>query len=355
MMDLFPLDFRASRERFRARVGDLDGALHSLPIASSHGPVTDDLSVDIGVLGELSAPKKIVHVAGVHGVEAFAGSAVQSAILQDMPTVPSDTAVVFVHCFNPWGMSNLRRNNQHNVDLNRNCVLPPHERAGAPAGYDRVRDLISPATTPAFSTFALRAVLSISLHGFSSVKQAIAGGQFIDAKGLFYGGSELEQELVVFREWLSASLSETEHLVVIDLHTGLGSFGQETLLVECARHSQQYERIVELFGAEKVQAPDTDGGIAYSSTGELCNLFMSCFPSMRVDCVVQEFGTYHALQVLHAMVVENTDYRQGRVGPTSPGGQKLKETFCPDSPRWRQEVVARGQALLSKVLGSLSR
>jgi hypothetical protein len=313
------------------------------------------LSIDIAVFGERSAPKKILHIAGVHGVEGFAGSAVQSAILDEMPALPSDTAVVFVHCFNPWGMSNLRRANGHNVDLNRNCVLPPLERKGAPAGYEMVLDLINPATTPPFSTFALRAVLAITLNGFSTLKQAVTGGQFVDPQGLYYGGDDLQQELVVCKEWLSRNLSETERLVVIDLHTGLGSFGQETLLIEYSRDSEEYRRIAQLFGAERVHAPDTTGGITYSSTGALCFLFSECFPSMQIDYVLQEFGTYHPLQVLHALVAENAEYQRGCAGPASQVGRKLKEVFCPDSLRWREQVVEKGRALFAAALRSLSQ
>lgn len=76
---------------------------------------------------------------------------------------------------------------------------------------------------------------------------------------------------------------------------------------------------------------------------------------MRIDYVVQEFGTYHALQVLHALVAENVEHHQGRSGPTSRVGQKLKAAFCPDSSRWREQVVRKGQALFAEALCSLAR
>ncbi len=329
--------------------------MHSEPVTSSSRHVSRDLSIDIAVFGEYSAPKKILHIAGVHGIEAFTGSAIQFAILSEMQELPSDTAVVFVHCLNPWGMSNLRRTNERNVDLNRNFVLQPFERAGAPVGYELVRDLIAPATTPLFSSFALRAVLAITAHGFSSLKQAVTGGQFIEPQGLYFGGEELQQELCILRAWFSEHSSATEHLIVVDVHTGLGSFAEETLLIEYPTGSEEHRRIGEIFGAERVHAPDAARSINYSATGALCHLFPSCFPTMRIDYVVQEFGTYHALQVLHALVAENVEHHQGRSGPTSRVGQKLKAAFCPDSPRWREQVVRKGQALFAEALCSLAR
>lgn len=355
MVDLFPADFLASRRRFVDTVTKLGGKLHSEPVMSSDGGRAWDLSMDIAVFGEYSAPKKIIHIAGVHGVEAFTGAAVQFAILGKMPVLPSDTAVVFLHCFNPWGMSNLRRTNEGNVDLNRNCVLPPLERTGAPTGYELVRDLITPRAAPSFSTFALRAVVAIAGQGFSALKQAVTGGQFVEPCGIFFGGAELQQELLVVRRWLSETLPATEHLIVIDVHTGLGSFAQETLLIEYPSGSEEHRRIVELFGAQRVHAPAAAGSINYSATGALCHLFPSCFPGIRVDYVLQEFGTYHALQVLHALVAENVEYHHGRTGPSSRIGQKLKEVFCPNSLRWREQVVEKGQALFEAAVCSLAR
>jgi hypothetical protein len=208
---------------------------------------------------------------------------------------------------------------------------------------------------PLFSTFALRAVLAITAHGFSSLKQAVTGGQFIESQGLYFGGAELQQEVALLRAWFSQYLSATEHLLVVDVHTGLGSFGEETLLIEYPTGSEEHRRISEIFGAERVHAPDVARSINYTATGALCHLFPSCFPAMRIDCVVQEFGTYHALQVLHALVAENVEHHHGRAGPMSRVGQKLKEAFCPNSPRWRAQVVEKGRALFAEALCSLAR
>jgi len=352
--ELFPPDYESSRTRFRDVVQSLGGEIHSQRLTNADGDSTGALNIDIALLGERNAPRKVVHLAGVHGVEGFAGSAVQSAILSEFPHLPSGLAVVLVHCFNPWGMSNLRRANQNNVDLNRNCVLPPHERVGAPAGYEQVRDLISPRVVQSFPSFALRAVTAIALHGFSALKQAITGGQFVDPSGLWYGGDRMQPEIDLWRQWIAHNLRDTEHLVVLDLHTGLGAYGEETLLIEYSRESDEYRRIVSLFGPERVQAPDTAGAINYSCSGALCHLFPDALPATQVDYVVQEFGTYHALQVLHALISENTEHQHGRAGPGSSVARKLKEAFCPESHQWRQGVVDKGRALFTTTLHRLS-
>jgi hypothetical protein len=150
------------------------------------------------------------------------------------------------------------------------------------------------------------------------------------------------------------NLHGTEHLVVLDLHTGLGSFGEETLLLEYSRDSEEYRRIVSLFGSERVQAPDSTGAINYSCSGALCYLFPEALPTTQVDYVVQEFGTYHALQVLHALISENVEHLRGRAGRHSVVGRKLKEAFCPESHQWRHGVVQKGRELFTTTLRRLS-
>lgn len=76
------------------------------------------------------------------GVEGFANSAIQCELLA-RPT-RADVTVVVVHAVNPSGMAWWRRQNENNVDLNRNCwwdfaVAPPNP------GYAEVHDLLMPA------------------------------------------------------------------------------------------------------------------------------------------------------------------------------------------------------------------
>jgi hypothetical protein len=61
----------------------------------------------------------VVHVSGTHGVEGYAGSAVQAAALHQLSlqakevlTDASLPTLVFVHVLNPYGMKNNRRVNE---------------------------------------------------------------------------------------------------------------------------------------------------------------------------------------------------------------------------------------------------
>ena len=61
-------------------------------------------------------------ISGTHGVEGFAGSALQVGLLDEgiQNELSPESAVLMIHAINPYGMAHLRRFNEDNVDLNRN-------------------------------------------------------------------------------------------------------------------------------------------------------------------------------------------------------------------------------------------
>ena len=75
------------------------------------------------------APPTLVHLSGTHGVEAYAGSAVQLALLERWAAEPSSAPsargvrVVLVHVLNPFGFYCSRRWNEQGADLNRNMLV----------------------------------------------------------------------------------------------------------------------------------------------------------------------------------------------------------------------------------------
>lgn len=101
----------------------------------------------------------LAHQSGVHGVEGFFGSAVQTAALRGiadglLPHLlpgPRDM-VLFVHGVNPFGMAMGRRYNELGVDLNRAAIDQDAFRqliaAGVPSTYRAVYDIANPDYLP---------------------------------------------------------------------------------------------------------------------------------------------------------------------------------------------------------------
>jgi hypothetical protein len=84
------------------------------------------------------------------------------------------------------------------------------------------------------------------LNGYSATQQALAGGQYYDDSGiaslilhcfkficlgLFYGGSELQQSYDIILDFFCKNLMiGIEHFIHIDVHTGLGKSGHDSLI-----------------------------------------------------------------------------------------------------------------------------
>ena len=135
--DYYPATYSDGRGRFLSAC--LDAGLSVASYRNPHsGPQGEALFADATLVGRADAENVVVVTSSTHGVEGFAGSGIQVGLLRD-PRAPRplpDTALLLIHTINPYGMAWLRRENEDNVDLNRNFV--DHEGGNYPEN-DSVR------------------------------------------------------------------------------------------------------------------------------------------------------------------------------------------------------------------------
>jgi hypothetical protein len=339
----FSSDYRHARSRFREAVSHAGGRLIVLPIAAK-GPGGDELSIDVGWFGVANPTRAFVHVSGVHGVEGFAGAAIQLQWLESgLTPLREPCAVVIFHVVNPYGMAWLRRANEHNVDLNRNC-LPSRERyKDAPDGYEAVRNFLNPPAGSGADWFRLKALQLIWRFGLPTLKQTIAGGQYVDPTGLFFGGTSLEEGPRRVQDLVGERLGAVTQLIGIDVHTGLGAFGADALLVDEAAGAPGFEAVRATFGNSVAQL-DPHRSSVYRATGLFGSLFRDALPQADVQFVVQEFGTYGTFRVLRALRSENRRFHQSGGASTS----ELLDVFVPRNRSWRRAVLSGGRAAIGE-------
>lgn len=344
----FSDNYAEARQRFRRASQTAGGRLESLTLAAL-GPNDLPLTIDIAWLGASLPKNVIVHQSGVHGVEGFAGSAIQLRLLAETPVIRDDTALILVHILNPYGMSWLRRANERNVDLNRNCLAEGESWRGAAEGYRKLNKLINPASPPKFDFFTFRAMVSIFRCGFSALKQAVALGQYDYPHGLFYGGDKLEQGLVLYKKWVAQRLRPGTRILIIDVHTGLGKWGQETLFMESPSCVQKRQQLNQLW-SKPIKHADWGNSPGYKIRGSLFNLFVDYFSQGNGVYLVQELGTYSALKVIHALREENRCHLFSEIYSNHPAKLKLKNVMCPSSESWRRQILHDGTELVQKGL-----
>ena len=332
-MSPFSQDCAEARARF-LRAARAAGAELAVLDLEAKGPRGENLAIDIAWFGATHPRTVLVHCCGVHGIEAFAGSAVQLEWLsRGEPAAAKDAAIVLVHVANPYGMAWLRRVNENNVDLNRNVLAAGEKYSGAPPLYRKIERFLNPQTPPSRDPFYPRAAALIARYGLKRLTEAIAAGQYEYPRGLFYGGDRLEEGPQKLLDFLRERLEAAEALTAVDLHTGLGPWAQETLL----EHTSEGRA-------------ESRPGAAYPVRGAFGMLFPLAAPQARVRYVLQEIGTYRPVRVLRALREENRWAQFGTGAADHPSKAGLREVFSPEDPAWREEAVKMGTALIRRVL-----
>jgi hypothetical protein len=337
----FSAGYGEARSRLRSEARRAGASLHALPLAAA-GPAQEELTIDIAWLGERDAARVLLHTSGIHGVEAFAGSAIQLALLDTPLDLPPGTALVLAHVLNPFGMAWLRRANENNVDLNRNFLGEGEAYAGAPPLYAALDAMLNPRSPPRRDGFAGRAILAILRHGYPAVKQAVAQGQYDYPQGLFYGGARLEEGPRRYMAWLHEHLRAARTVLAVDVHTGLGRRGEDALLAEPGY--QAPPALAAQLGGTLLDAA-ADDGRSYVVRGGLGPGVARALPHARLHALVQEFGTDPVLKVIGALRQENRWHFHGGGTLDHPAKRALLDALRPDDARWREAVVARGVAV----------
>ena len=273
----FSADYVTARTRFRNAVKKVGGRLTALQL-DAKGPKGEDLTIDIAWFGAEKPKRVLVHSSGLHGVEAFAGSAIQLQWLDEgISSISEDSALVLVHVLNPFGMAWLRRFNENSVDLNRNFLGAGETYEGAPEGYDLLDPFLNPPSPPGWDLYYARAGWLIARHGMSTLKQVIAGGQYEYPKGLFFGGSKLEEGPRKVQEFVRERLESAKHVVVVDVHTGLGPFAYDTLFVHAGDEGSEIYQVMKRTFGERVASLDPDRGPGYRIKGAYDTMYPRVF------------------------------------------------------------------------------
>ena len=185
--------------------------------------------------------------------------------------------------------------------------------------------------------------MAINRYGMDSLREAIPTGQNYNLKGLFCCGSQIEQGPDLYMKWLQDSLSSLTHLLVIDVHTGLGKRGQESLFHKSSATNSAL--LSQRLQKQLMTDYETEGAMAYAFKGGHVEAYRQLATHCRIDFITQEFGTYSNLYVLQALRDENRAHHFGQMDVNSIAKQRLMEAFNPDNPDWQAKILEDGVSL----------
>lgn len=317
----------------------------------------------------------VIHTSGCHGVEGFAGSAVQIAYLQhlldtnyfDNTTTSikgTKPTIILVHALNPYGMAHNRRFNENNVDLNRNALTDNEwkeilqERDINIASYEKFdKSMFNPPRAPkwidAYYIF-VKSIVAIVMYGFVNMKRSIVAGQYHNPRGIFYGGNELESSHVILRDFLieNGYTKKKEGLVTwIDVHTGLGPCGVDTLLADLDSTANVKDAFpgAPLQDIEGKEGSDVSSGYDLSR-GFIKSFYTRLFPPLAQPLILtQEFGTKPGILVARGMILENMAFNFAPEHQPK-WAEFSRDAFYVRTDEWRKNILFRGLTVLCQAI-----
>jgi hypothetical protein len=357
--DCFAQTYAEARQKFLDAVQDAGAVLLSSHQNPHKGPSGEDCITDVAWQGPRDARRLLVLVSGTHGIEGYAGSGCHVAWLRERwfdRLAVQDTAILFIHAINPHGFAWGRRVNEDNVDLNRNFV--DHTRAHPlNDDYAALREHIDPThwEEPALSAHNAAIARFLGLPRHDVMCKAIHGGQYINPKGVFYGGSEPTWSNRLFRDLVALHGAGREHVAIIDYHTGGGVLGFCDLFID-DEHARARTR--DWFAHVTVIADDkaAHGKNAQSETpGNLFYALPQILPGQALTLCLVELRTKGGGH--DEVRAENWLFQHG--DPQSPQGlalrAQMRERFYPASPQWRVMQVYQSHSMLAEALHGLAR
>lgn len=352
-MPEFSVDYSEARRRF---TGICDAAnigveSHRNPKSGPRGEV---LYTDCAVLGPAEAKRVLVVNSATHGVEGFCGSAALSGWLRSRfyECLPPDTRVVLIHALNPYGFAWLRRVNEENVDLNRNFV-GDHTACPDNTEYEQIHRYLLPCRWDGSAVSKIRQALerTVRQRGLLTMQSLICRGQYLRPDGVFYGGDKPGWSHMVFMDIVRDHVAGAKSALLMDFHTGLGSFGEPELI--CAAPPD--DRIRAWF-TDRLTCARLGNAVGPSLSGTIGQGIRRALPDTRVYSVTVEFGTYDIYRVLNAILADNWLHVRGDPGSDSAQVVKreIRECFYPDSDEWRRNVHTVSQRILAQALNGIS-
>lgn len=351
VLDSFSTSYGEARDRFLAAARSAGAAIarFQCPV---HGPGGEVLTMDVAHI-EGTSPDIIVISSGVHGVEGYAGSAVQIDTL--MQGWSGDgPGLLLIHFVNPYGMAWTCSDNEDGVDLNRN-FLDFNRPPGRNHLYDEVEDFVCCPELDGEVRAAADAAMSayIEEKGFDNFIRAIADGQHHRRGGYLYGGHAPVWSNLTLRKILRDYTVGARRVAVIDVHTGLGDRGAALML--CINAPGPAAERASAWWDNLVLVPSAD--FPFAPVGTFVGSIWDFGLEAELTVAALEVGTEPVERAFAALRNRKWLERHG-VFDSEAAGPILEEMHACLAPRdleWRSAMLGAGRRALKAAIAGIAR
>lgn len=351
--------YAQARAHFLAEAKTQGYELVAFALPEVYGPDTEILTCDLAIRKTGKAKSAIVTTSAVHGVEGAAGSLLQQEWLKWPPAANVD--IIHIHALNPYGYAWDRRADHHNIDVNRNFVAD-WATADENPRYKDYADIIVPRGDGAIARLRqeLQMIWLQLSPGAAVMKDIITKGQYGTSEGMYYGGQQPSWSRTVWERIISEYLSGYEHVVHLDVHTGLGMSG-DLQIIAASGNDRGAALARYVWGAQAAFIDDGGRNTSVSSptTGAIENswdLVRGAKPAEAVSFTL-EFGTWSPLKVFRALQAEHSAFARGKM--TDADGvaarARMRWAFAPDDAVWRAQVLKNGNRAYAGIVSALDQ
>ncbi len=354
----FSRDYAEARGKFLDRARSLRARVASYGNDRARGPAGEALSTDTAWLGPDDASRVLVTVSATHGAEGFCGAGVQSGSLDPAfaGELPADTALLAIHAINPYGFAWVQRVTEENVDLNRNFVT--HEQAlPRNDGYVELAEALCPAEWSEVARRRARDRLAEygRRHGAALLQQAITGGQYTHADGIFYGGAAptwaRRTALRIAREHLASA----RKIAIIDYHTGLGPYGHGEKIIVHPPASAGLARARDWYG-DAITSTALGTSKSADVVGDLLGGLEAALPGTEFTGMALEFGVRPFDETIDAVRADNWLHHHGALDSAQGRAIKaqMRATFYGDADDWKASIFEQAMDAQRRALAGLA-
>ncbi len=353
MSTLLPEHYLEARTRF-LETAKRGHDISSYVFAGLKGPQGEELGCDVAINHPEGAEIALVTSSAVHGVEGYAGSALQNLFME---MTNKRVATIHVHALNPVGFAYDRRADADNFDVNRN-FLGAYDTLPMEDEYLKYSHIIVPSPKHNKILTELK-LAAYAIAKPDQMKDIITRGQSSCETGMYYTGRKASWSRGVWETIINQHLSRYAQVIHVDVHTGLGESGAIQMMGASA---QDHEAgIAKSAWGENLaflrNADGTNGTLSSTTIGEIQNSWglVGGNKPERAASFTMEFGTLAPLDVFKALRADHAAHARGEKDPETLSGIRagMRRAFAPSEAVWLEKVLKNGGGAYKSMLNTL--
>ena len=229
-----------------------------------------------------------------------------------------------------WDSTKRRPGESHNAagSLDRQVVFPGNHLGGLALHGRHSRSVRESPTSRCQPDGG-------AYEGFPRLQAVLTRGQYVHPRGVQYGGAREEASNRALRAIARRETRGARRIAWIDVHTGLGRYGEVELISELPPDDPGLRRARAFWGAV-VKTTASGESVSAAVCGSIDKGLPAELRDRELTLGCAEFGTVEAVRVFWAMRADNWLHVHG--DPDSERGRAIRDellaVFRPADPVW---------------------